>query len=86
VRHIFRSGSSITGPLLARGIAEIPGEYKHGARMRATVTVFDQNGQKYPSEVSLWANRSTRLRPAAPKLRPIFESRDPVPRKRLMEP
>lgn len=82
VRHMIPRGKSIKGLLLGMGMAEIPEEYKHGTPIRAMLTIFDQNGQKYPSPVSLWADRSTRPRRAAPKVKPIFEMRDPVARRR----
>ena len=82
VRHMIPRGKSITGFLLGMGMAEIPEEYKHGTSIPAMLTIFDQNGQEYPSPVSLWADRSAPRRRAAPKCKPIFEMHDAVTRRR----
>lgn len=79
VRRLIRCGSSIEGLLLGTGSRSIPDEFQHGASIPAIVTIYDQYMNKYRSSVSLWADRSEKLRRAAhpkPKRKRLFECPD----------
>lgn len=84
VRRILRRGSSLTGLLLAIGGQGIPDEFRHGTDIPAFVIVYDQYNWEHRSPISLWADRSAKLRPAAnpkAKRRRLFECPDPYSRK-----
>ena len=81
VRQILPNGYSLMGLLLGMGAQAIPDRFAHGAEIPAFVTVIDQFMRKYRSPVSFWADRSDRIRRAAPGVGPargrLFERPDP---------
>ena len=80
VRRILLRGASIKGCLLAVGSQSIPDHFQHGETIPIFVNILDQYTNAYRWPVSLWADRSEKLRPAAqPKARRkrLFECLDP---------
>lgn len=65
---------------LLSALAEIPAQYEHGAKIPAMLTVFDQTGRniRFPSGPTAAHD----FIPAARKLKTLFESRDPIRRRR----
>jgi hypothetical protein len=80
VRRILPRGASIRGCLLAVGSQSIPDHFQHGETIPVFVNVYDQYTNAYRWPVSLWADRSEKLRPAAQpkaKRKGLFECLDP---------
>jgi hypothetical protein len=80
--RLLRRGKTIEGLLLWVGSERIPGAFGHGVRIPASVIVFDQFGNPYPFEVTLWTDRSEqRARDKYTGVsRPgLFARRDPAP-------
>jgi len=82
LRRIVPRGCSLTGLLLATGSEPIPEKYARGKEIPAFLAVIDQFGRGYREPVFFWPDCSERRIRTAPKLKPIFECRDLVPRKR----
>jgi hypothetical protein len=64
VRRIWSRRDSLKGVLLGIGDEPIPDQFQHGSNIPALLTVYDQFWQKFCSSISLWADRSEKLRPA----------------------
>jgi hypothetical protein len=64
VQRIWSQGDSLKGVLLGIGDEPIPEQVKHGMMIPVSLTVYDQFWQEYHSSISLWADRSEKLRPA----------------------
>jgi hypothetical protein len=58
VKRLLNCGKTIQGLLRSVGSEPIPAAFVHGVSFPATIIVVDQNGNCYPSEVKLWADRS----------------------------
>jgi hypothetical protein len=79
-RRILPRGASIKGCLLAVGSQSIPDHFQHGETIPLFVAIYDQYTNAYRWPVSLWADRSEKLRPAAQpkaKRKGLFECLDP---------
>lgn len=61
-RGRLRRGDLIRGLLLATSPEPIPDRFHHGASVSAELQIFDQWEQCFHSDVSLWVDRSVRLR------------------------
>src|SRR5713226_1846876 len=82
VRRLPRRGTTIEGLLLWVGLEPIPDAFLHGVHFPATVVVFDQYDNRYPLEVSLWANRTERGtgdKHSRKSRGRLFSKRDPSP-------
>ena len=82
VRRLLRRGETMEGLLLWVGSEPIPDAFVHGTCIPASVIVVDQYDNWYPSEVTLWANRShqgTQDRHKRKARPPLFSQRDPSP-------
>ena len=80
VRRLHPRGSSLVGCLLCLGTSPVPDDYAHGAMIPGNLSLFDQFGRKYPSPVSLWADRTEEFLPgicSKAKRKRLFECPDP---------
>jgi hypothetical protein len=80
VCRLLRRGATIEGLLLCVGLESIPDAFVHGISFPASVIVFDQFDESYPTEVTLWTDRSQRVARDKQKKtsRPsLFSRRDP---------
>lgn len=64
-QRILPLGTSLRGCLLGVGSQSMPDHFRHGQSIPAFITVHDQHIREYRSTVSLWADRSAKLRGAA---------------------
>ena len=79
VRHIFPSGHSVKGFLLAYGFDPIPEQFRQGTMAPGFAIVYDQFGREHRSPVELQAVRN-RTPPRVLRKRNLLEHRDPIPR------
>ncbi len=71
-------GHSVEGLLLGTLPEPIPSEFRHGATIDATISLFDEMGRRFSSPVSLWISRyyeKSAQKPTQRRRRGLFEVR-----------
>src|ERR1700683_1528015 len=74
-------GHRLEGLLLGTLPESIPGAFKHGAQVDATISLLDEMGRRFSSPVSLWVNRGHEMITRKRSLRRrsgLLVARDPV--------
>ena len=83
VRRMWSRGKSRKGFLLGIGDQPIPEQFQHGVMIPAFLIIYDQYWQEYRSSVSLWLDRSEKIRHAGSGVQVkggLLDRRDPIVR------